>query len=533
MTSDQDGVSHLRGKIKLPGAGLLILNPVRHKKTKAPKTKTGCKQCRRRRIKCDEEKPSCRRCVKAGLACDIALPSVLVRGGTVSDCRILLEPNYVLTLFKNQQQWDTFSVFIFSNEQAGTIPVSTLSAMTPQIAHQNVAVREVCCAIGAATSSFTVPNTDPATDEMMYQISLMHYNRALRAVRDTESSTSALLTVVVVSILFVTYDMLRGDMSTAFVHFNYGYRIFNTYFEQRCREKNLPFSKLLLSSLEAAVVEMLQRLTTQPWALDLGFSGSKVDHGIERPSYSLKNQHSILDMPDFFHDLGEALRWLDVTQNFLPHLIRANDVPPFSSTPSTESRHDTSSSKSITPVAQRQAPLGNTAWEQSFGALQKWHKNFTPLLQSARQRKADEPSSLLQACILESLYLEILTNLHVHHRRNLNILPDVKQLYREIIYTTREMQQHYQGPTKAPLLDNAIMRPLTFVLWKCRDADVRHDVRDILVGCDKSSRMAAALLSMMDRKQGDEIPQKMRNIERSLGWYFTACGCSSGAISLG
>ncbi|KAH7161990.1 hypothetical protein B0J13DRAFT_389 [Dactylonectria estremocensis] len=405
--------------------------------------------------------------------------------------------------------------------------------MTPQIAHQSVAVREVCCAIGAATSSFTVPNSDPAADEMLYQMSLMHYNRALRAVRDTDSSTSALLTVVVVSILFVTYDMLRGDMSTAFIHFNYGYRIFNTYFEQRCKETNLPFSKLTLSSLEAAAVEMLQRLTTQPWALDLGFSGSRVDHGIEWPSYNLKNQHSILDMPDFFHDLAKALKWLDVAQNFVLHRMQANNVQSFSSTPSQDSQDDTLSSYRITPDAHRQLASANTAWEESFGALQRWHKNFAPLLQSARQRKAEEPSSLLQACILESLYLETLTNLHVHHRRDVNLLPDVRQVYREIIQTAGEMQKLYHEPAKAPLLDNAIMRPLTFVLWRCRDADVRQDVKDILVGCDESSRMAAALLSMMDRKQGDEIPQKMRNIERSLGWYFTACGCSSGATSLG
>ncbi|KAH7169916.1 hypothetical protein EDB81DRAFT_638217 [Dactylonectria macrodidyma] len=461
---------------------------------------------RRRRIKCDEDKPTCRRCVKAGLACDISLPSVLTPG-TVPDCRILLEPSYVLNLFKDQQQWDMFSVFIFSNEQAGTMPVNILSAMTPQIAHQNVAVREVCCAIGAATSPFTVPESDPAADEMLYQMSLTHYNRALRAIRDTESSTSALLTVVLVSILFVTYDMLRGDMPTAFIHFNYGCRIFNTYFEQRCREANLPFSKLPLSSIEAAAVELLQRLTTQPWALDLGFSGSRVDKVTEWPSYSLKSQHSVLDMPDFFQDLAKALKWLGVTQNFLLHRMQTNK-------------------------SDGQMALGNAAWEESLGALERWHKNFAPLLQSARQRKADEPSTLLQACILESLYLETLINLHLHHRRDANLLPDVKQVYREILHTARELQQHYQGLTKTFLLDNAIMRPLTFVLWKCRDADLRQDVKDILVACDKSSRMAAVLLSMMDRKQGDEIPQKMRNIERSLGWYFTSCGCSLEAMSL-
>ncbi|KAK4143080.1 sterol uptake control protein 2 [Dichotomopilus funicola] len=38
-----------------------------------PKTRTGCRTCKRRRVKCDESRPSCRRCIKSGLPCDFII----------------------------------------------------------------------------------------------------------------------------------------------------------------------------------------------------------------------------------------------------------------------------------------------------------------------------------------------------------------------------------------------------------------------------------------------------------------------------
>jgi hypothetical protein len=165
--------------------------------------------------------------------------------------------------------------------------------------------------------------------------------------------------------------------------------------------------------------------------------------------------------------------------------------------------------------------LEDSEWTESFAALHGWHNSFSPLLQSATLRKRDDPYSYLNACTLETLYLESLTSLHLHHRKDCNVLPDVKPIYLEIIHTAQEMQRHC---SKTAFLDNAIMRPLTFVLYKCRDADVRQGIKEILEASDKNSQMAVPLLTMMDRKQGEEVPQKMRNIERAMGWYFTACG---------
>ncbi|KAF7553100.1 hypothetical protein G7Z17_g3865 [Cylindrodendrum hubeiense] len=366
MTPTDGGCSRLRGKTKLPGAGLLVFSPPLHRKAKAPKTRSGCKECN---------------AIAPGTS---LIKTQVADSDSPPDCRILVEPNYILSLFNNQQDWDTFSLFLFTNEQAGTLPVNTLSALTPQVAHQHVAVREVCCAIAAATSAFTFPNSDPSADEVHYKISLTHYNRALRAIREAETSTSTLLTVAVVSLLFVTYDMVRGDMPTAFAHFDHGHRIINRYFDERCKETGLAFSKLRLSALEAAILEIQQRLTIQPWALDLGISESKVDSRRPNPSHGLKNKHSIRDMPSSFHDLAEALKWWDVTQQFLLDRIQAIDVQKeaaFSSTSSSESPYSPDSFRSTTPHKEELVALEHTVWDISFAALNSWHNKFALLLQ--------------------------------------------------------------------------------------------------------------------------------------------------------
>ncbi|KAK7419753.1 hypothetical protein QQX98_003125 [Neonectria punicea] len=521
MASNQRDDSQLRSKNKPPGTGLLVLDRPRATKTKAPKTRSGCRECKRRRIRCDQARPSCQRCVVSARVCDI-LPitgtaiTTKSQRGQLSDCRILTEPN---SAFNNQQEWDIFSVFLFFNQQSGTLPINMLSALTPQIAQHDVAVREICSAIGGAANAFTNPHSDPCADEAQYRLSLVHYNRALRAIRETDSTTSALLTVAVVSILFVTYDMIRGDMPTAFAHFNHGHRITEAYFDQRCKETGLSLSQLPFSALESALFDMLQRLTTHPWALELGVDGSTINHELHKWCQFRKHKYLVQDMPASFRDLAEALRWWDIAQNFLVHHMQPS-VP--------EGQLSPRSSPGL-QKNQNKTKVENAAWEEPFAALYRWHSSFVPLLQTARQRKVGDPYTYLNACTLETLYLETLTSLHFYHRRDSNVLPDVKPIYLDMMKTTREMQERCN---KADVLDNAIIRPLIFVLYKCRDDDVRQGIKEILEDIDKSSMMATPLLSMMKGKKGVDVSPKLRNIERSLGWYFTACGCSSGAISI-
>ncbi|KAF2637814.1 hypothetical protein P280DRAFT_471981, partial [Massarina eburnea CBS 473.64] len=56
--------------------------PPRPKKTNIVRTRTGCKECRRRRKKCDEKKPSCATCMKLGRRCEPVYPNLVFHTST-------------------------------------------------------------------------------------------------------------------------------------------------------------------------------------------------------------------------------------------------------------------------------------------------------------------------------------------------------------------------------------------------------------------------------------------------------------------
>ncbi|RMJ14402.1 hypothetical protein CDV36_005920 [Fusarium kuroshium] len=518
---------------KLPGTDVLALDlPNRPKPTKkrGPNTRSGCKECKRRHIKCDEAKPACRRCVIAGLTCNISFAQVPTRNRAIrprensdmssaasttssasteiSDYRILTKPNHILSIFGNQQQWNFFSVFVFSSQQTGTVPINTLAALTPQIAHGDTVIREICVAIGAAAGAFADPRSDASTDEKLSRTSLMHYNRAVSTITEAKTTNDTLLTVAVASILFVTYDMLRGDTSSAFIHFNHGRKVADSYFDRRCKERGVTLDRLPMSTLEVALYEMVQRLTTYPWALELGFTSTRSDHKAHMYCERSDHRYRLEDLPAWFRDLPHALTWWDVVQHNLYH-HDLNKVAPG------DHHHQTTNK--------------TTPWEQSFNIIQQWHNGFLPLLQCARQNKTQDLYTYMSTCILEALYLEALTNLHIKFRPDSNVFPDNRSIYLEIVRAARETQQNWSKARGIAALDNAVARPLIFVMFKCRDPSIRREIEELLLRFDPSSELAMPLLVMMNREKGKELPPKLRNVERALGWHLTACGCNSGA----
>ncbi|KAF5012099.1 hypothetical protein FDECE_1816 [Fusarium decemcellulare] len=516
--------SRLRTRVKVPGAAVFSLDlPERPRAitiTKGTKSRSGCNECKRRRIKCDEGRPVCARCMTGRRRCQfpfaqnhakLPIPASLARNASPPDNRILIEPNSNLSIFGDQQQWDLFNQFTIATAQAGTLPINTLSHLTPQIAHQEPAVREICCAIGAAGGAFLNPFSDPVTDEKHYTASLKYYNHAIRAVSQTTSSKDHSLIATLSSILFVTYDMLRGDMQTALMHFKFGLRIAEAYFNRRCQKTGLPLAGLVLSAFESSVLDMLQRLTTYPWEIEPSLTDPKLATGYRLliECDSSKHRYIVQDMPSWFDDLPQALRWWDVAQHHILHHMKGMPRSP---------AKDANSSPQ------------EDVWDDPFDILRRWHNSFTPLLQSAKESRQENPSQYLSACVLKALHLDAITNLHKRHRP-IDILPDARLVYLDIIQTTRDLAQRWKWKsTKSMSMENAIIRPLVFVLSHCHDKDVRHEVRNVLGNLHQSCHMAGILVAALSQGEGQWMSEKLKNIERSFGWDLTACGCNSGVV---
>ncbi|KAH7174736.1 uncharacterized protein B0J16DRAFT_349091 [Fusarium flagelliforme] len=506
---------------------------------------------RRRKVKCDEGKPTCNRCKAVGLECHFPLSltassrptannttttvststnktnklgrlnsyTEIIRdtpaGGAIAtaipggDTRILVVPDYVTTVFKDQTSWDMFSTFLFTNEQGTSLPHNTLAAITPQIAHTNPAIREMCCAVGAAVGAFTAPHVVGEAAEKAQQLSLMYYNRTIRAVRASGTGLQSLLQVAHVAVIFMVYDMMRGDMKAATLHFDHASRLLITYFGKRCEQEQVSLSDLKLDALESAMFDMFQRLSTYSWPLELGINGD------DRPDFKGgkrcwgRHRYEIYNMPTSFRDLDEALRWWDVTQHHISHHLFDDEAV-------------------IDPESK-------AAWEKAFTVLDNWHRAFVLLYRSTEDYQYDYPHRYVTACIFEALYTECLAGLHLQLNADTKVLPDARPIWREIIRTTRRMQQELKETIDWNVMDNMVVKALVIVLFKCRDAEVRKDVKVVLeeaVAWYGQSCLAAVMLGIMTMK-ANQIPVQMKNIERAVGWHLTSIGCGPGVISIG
>ncbi|KAF5708447.1 hypothetical protein FGLOB1_6407 [Fusarium globosum] len=510
-------------KPRIPNANVAVLdiadrsgqNATKKPKTKSFKTRTGCKECKRRKVKCDEGKPICNRCKAVGLTCHFPLSQSVsfntaatavatTRAAPQSDTRILAKPTYILSLFKDQTQYDMFSTFLWSNEQGTTLPHNTLATITPQLAHEDAAVRETCCALGGAVNAFTQPTIDSVAADKAHQLSLQYYTRTVRAVTTATSTLRALRSVTHVALVFLTYDILRGDMHAAVLHHDHAARLFEAYLSKRSAQEGVSLSDLVFDDYENALFDMIQRLSTYPWALRLGITGD-TDEFLAAKRCLGRHRYSIDKMPSSFHDLDQALRWWDVAQHHLAHHLFDDD-------------------KETTKAT----------WERAFSVLSSWHNGFVLLYRYTQQRKNEEPHSYVTASVFEALYLECLSSLHLQLNTDAKVLPDAKPVYREIIATTHRILGELKGSqANFRFMDNNVMKPLFVVLFKCSDPEIREGVKQVLqhgVAKFGSACLAGIVLGMMHMKS-EHVPQILRNVERAVGWHLTSVGCGPGVIT--
>ncbi|KAM0328603.1 hypothetical protein ACHAQA_005013 [Verticillium albo-atrum] len=521
----------------VPGTAVFSLpSRVRSRGAGFPRTRTGCKECKRRRVKCDETTPSCQRCIRGGHTCEGLLhagtaivPRARSRIGqqqlvpevvSTSQTPLFQGINYVSLLFPNQHQWDSFQAFVQVAEQGGSLPADCLMELVPQVAQDDTAVREICCSIGAL--NLRNLRATQSIDRARHQASLEHYGRALQAVTRAGESTESLIRTILASLMFITLEMLRGDTDAAFGHFAHSRRMMDQYLRRRSAETGLSFAKLPLNALESSAFDMMQRIATHPWTVST-HPGSTESVRPFLPG--LQHQHRVQDMPIRFYTIDEAVRWWDVTQHQVMNTIQAWQTRPHEdayTSPSTGTR--------IQRGTEEEARASARVWAECLALTDRWRAGFRPLRDGARQSKETRPTCYLQTLTLESLVREAVAALvHAQGRsRDSNMRPTAPTpVYLEMAHATRRMvwQQLDRGVPVPVSLESALIRPLAFVVYKTRDPQVLEEVRSVLVEFSQDLQIATLLLGLMDG-QGEGTSLDL--VDRGWKWHFTCAGCSSG-----
>ncbi|CAJ0546887.1 Ff.00g015140.m01.CDS01 [Fusarium sp. VM40] len=203
-------------------------------RSSAPRTQTGCKNCRKRRIKCDETKPACERCVRSGWKCD-GYPADIVLKASANNrntsnlsllSRLPSIASYSIPFKVPGSQTDRQLLHYFcvqgSNDIAGFLTSDFWSQTVLQESHQDPTVRQALVALSWLhldySTSECVGNSVTRAD------ALTQYGKALRSMRKRLSrpSESATKIALICCILFYCCEGALGDRNAALQHLSNG-----------------------------------------------------------------------------------------------------------------------------------------------------------------------------------------------------------------------------------------------------------------------------------------------------------------------
>ncbi|KAF9871583.1 C6 zinc finger domain-containing protein [Colletotrichum karsti] len=413
---------------------------------------------------------------------------------------------YETMLFGQQSDWESFQTFVLSVESGDTLVIDNTSMMTPQYATNgadSTAVRQICCGIGTLSKSFQVV-AEEEINTAEYRRALEHYGRGVRAIFSLKPTTTTLPSTILASLLFECFEWMAGHTEATIKHHNHSVAMMWQYVDLLIEEQGVPLKRLNLSEMEQAMFDTLERLDTLPWVEGFGENERiKTSSPARRFPHGCRHRLDMDEIPKSFNSTQQAFTWWHFTQHNMAHSL-----------------HPLKTSQ----VADSEKAA---AYDECAALLETWHSSFMPLLLHAKQHRSSHGSRWSRAMILESLYVETISALHSRHKQNSNVLPAVQPIYRDLIAMSRQMagEKPLNG-IETLGRENSIIRPIVFVLLKCRDPDIVRESKAVLESLQGGINMAWTMLFSMNN------PKKTKSIvfcDRAWGWYLTTSGCSSGA----
>jgi hypothetical protein len=421
-------------------------------------------------------------------------------------------PNHSSIIFRDQTQWDFFHLYIGMSMQDGTLPIADMMQLTPQLAQENAAVRDLCCGIGAIALSWQQLDGSDSFQRDPYRLSLQFCSRAVKTINDAKASTDSLKMAILSSLLFITYEVLHDNAEAAFTHFTHAHQMMEQFMDLKCMQSGLSFAELRLDTFETALFDMLQRLTTHPWSYGFGKSTPILDKSITACCRGKRHKYLVDDMPGYFDTVNQASKWWDVTQHFIKHHL--------------EGRSQTGPGTDV-------LTSNSVVWAKCLELQMKWRSSFLPLLQRGNSRKLTDPRTHLQVMTLEILYTENIAGLHRKYDGNFNVMPSLKPHYMEMIHTTRTLAKSAELRGRETMeLEYSLMRPLSFVVYKCQDPVIQKEVRSLLEEIIAATNDTGSVRALLELLNSREKQFRLRAVERGWSWYFTCSGCSSGSLDL-
>lgn len=500
-----------------------------------PKVRTGCVTCKKRHIKCDETKPWCTNCLKVSGHCEgymikprknkakakstqnAASSQMTVQDAAATPTR-LVEPDINSLDFSEDLSMVYFQEFVHLlrvSLGSGNIYGKLWKVTMPQLSRTNKTLRHAAIAIGALTKAHAydlglvpdIPKFHPAHHQAFlrlkeqsphYHNAVAHYCQALRLQGQAVSDPSVLQVAICLSVLFICFEIIRGDRQSALRHINHGITLLHSLLTDDDAQEVASLAPNPKDFL-ADFVDTYAVLGVQSRTILTGRIGGSLPlpdlsralmgQGKSLDSFLARIQHleikrggpSLENMSMLFRDLDEAETCIMAIQ------YRASQMIPLVSKVVVDSGFFELDDESEVDDALEYVlrhPKIIAAYKECIHTCQSWSDAFQPLYRQCMMDEKTDQATYLRALHLRLHLLLIKAFSSLAQFTDINVMENLTPDYREINSLSeiilRMSQKDFMSSAHHVSLEGGLTWQLSMVSLQCREPLVREDAIRIL-----------------------------------------------------
>ncbi|OHE99318.1 C6 zinc finger domain-containing protein [Colletotrichum orchidophilum] len=484
----------------------------RHTRTSTPKAKPHCMNCLKTRGICDgyavkprktrgkvprnqerlNPEPPCRR----------SSPRLRIR-----------EPNMNTLDFEDDMQsvyFDDWNELVRVSLGGAHFSRSNLWTTTmPQLTRRNSALRQAAMSIGAISralsshgSSYVLARNFDGIANLLksphYQNAIVYYCQALRLQGQADFQTASIQEAVLLSILFVAFEALRGNRHSALQHVKFGFVLLQellTSDDSDHRIWNLaPDPRQLITE----ILDLYNHLDVQSRTVLSGHVKSsrspayQLIKGLKARGHTIETYNMQIQrytdpgegrkaMPEVFNDAGDAYFWWQTCQRRIAKLgpLLLTVIDDFK----IEEINDEAGIDQLLEMMQKQPEL-LAYCEKSVANLQQWRHAFEPLYNKTLSDTKIARKEYLKILHLRMHYLVMFLYSffpkYADEATIASMTPYCREINDVVEILLREQQQDFKSPAHVFSMEFGLAWQLTVVAMTCRDPLVRDNSTRIL-----------------------------------------------------
>ncbi|KAL4977204.1 hypothetical protein BDW66DRAFT_165936 [Aspergillus desertorum] len=446
----------------------------RARRPRLPKSRTGCRTCRIRHLKCDETPGSCRRCTTAGFKCDGYDVETLSHKRSLHLCATMALTEYrfrALLPDKSAEERRFFNYFYSFTipMMSGWLDHRMWNCLALQMCQSEPAICHAVVALGALQEVSETTGAPVIAEDMSnrtQRFALAQYTRSIgylvSRMRSGSNDPHVRSTVLLCCLLFIAFELIRGNFDRAVTHLRNGLRVLGT-------------QKLNYHALYQTHPAFEQDI-------DQSLAAAMVHLDLQSAHFGISETHTPLDIATLSGGQGALLGSGNMDFNCIQDACLARD----------RTLHQ------IVTFVNFCETLSAASVAANYSVLLKEQQKHQVQLASFAQGLRQLEQKMLDLSSLTSKDLRSLEVLRMHHK-GVSLIIDVcliknpdtirdsySERFSEVVKLAEQISAGVQekareaGPRPTLMMETAVIGPLYYIIRKCRNTDIAQRALRVL-----------------------------------------------------